>query len=115
MCLLKRDNKDTNCGHEECRNYYLMNKQLCVRDAGQSQLQANLLNNQAILLQNQGQQRSFVPTAMPFNMNIQQILNNKPPAKPAESLNVDDTGAVLLNKKKFKTNGKLYYALDLLN
>ncbi len=30
MCLLKRDEHDTNCGHEECRNYYMLNKQMCA-------------------------------------------------------------------------------------
>ncbi len=30
MCLLKRDEYDTNCGHEECKSYYMLNKQICM-------------------------------------------------------------------------------------
>ena len=37
MCLLKRDEHDTNCGHEACRNYYMLNKQMCMYNMGTPQ------------------------------------------------------------------------------
>lgn len=30
MCLLRRDEQDTNCGHPECKNFYMLNKQICM-------------------------------------------------------------------------------------
>lgn len=30
MCLLKSEQHDTNCGHDECKNFYMLNKQRCV-------------------------------------------------------------------------------------
>jgi len=30
MCLFKRDEQENTCVHEECKNYYLLNKQICM-------------------------------------------------------------------------------------
>lgn len=30
MCLLKRDEQDQNCNHDECKSYYMLNKQICM-------------------------------------------------------------------------------------
>ena len=41
MCLLRRDDQDTNCGHEECRNYYMLNKQICMYNGNQPNANQN--------------------------------------------------------------------------
>ena len=30
MCLFKRDEQDNTCSHDECKNYYTVNKQMCM-------------------------------------------------------------------------------------
>lgn len=30
MCLFKKDDQENSCTHEECKNYYLLNRQTCV-------------------------------------------------------------------------------------
>ena len=30
MCLFKRDEQDNTCNHDECKNYYTVNKQICM-------------------------------------------------------------------------------------
>ena len=41
MCLFKRDEQDNNCNHDECKNYYTINKQICMYNNIQ-QSQGNL-------------------------------------------------------------------------
>ena len=30
MCLFKRGEQDNTCNHEECKNYYTVNKKICM-------------------------------------------------------------------------------------
>jgi len=104
MCLFKRDQKDTNCGHEECKKYYALNKQLCVYNLNPNNQNHTIFPNQNILIQNPNQQRPFVQTGLPPDpINFQQSLNVKRPQNLKESADESEIG--LLNKKKIKTKG----------
>ena len=112
MCLFKRDQKDTNCGHEECKKYYALNKQLCVYNLNNSSASLPMLQNQNILLQNSNQQRQFTQASLSQDpSNFQQSLNGKRPQNLNETTNEHEIG--LLNKKMIKTKGKSFFYVYL--
>lgn len=102
MCLLKLSDRDTNCGHDECKNFYMPNKQVCMYNIGHPS-QAN--NTQGAPLGNMPPQiqlsslLSQKPTAI---INPQQSLNVKRPATAAMDASIGEQETVFLNKKKVK-------------
>lgn len=107
MCLLKRDQKDTNCGHEECKNFYMLNKQLCLQNLNQQQNLSGMLTNPNLFQQAQNQQRAFSQSEVNPNLIIQQTVNPKRNIKVLEQPNSDDNEHLSLNKKKLKSNSKI--------
>src|SRR4051794_35114183 len=99
MCLLKRDQKDSNCGHAECKSYYMLNKQMCVHNGQPNQTPNNLLNSSNILLQSQDIPKSYQQPLMTGSLNIPQTLNGKRGPNVLENLNSDDKDLPILNKK----------------
>jgi hypothetical protein len=103
MCLLKRDQKDTNCGHDECKNFYAMNKQYCVYAMNKPQNPISLLANPGILLQNQNQPpRQFQQQVISSGANVSPSLNTKRPSAYQEPSGAEEEEIGMLNKKKIK-------------
>lgn len=75
MCLLKRELKETNCGHEKCKNFYMLNKQMCMFNLVQPQANTQQNSNTIFQLQNQTPvmaTQAFNPAAL-----TQQSFNQK--------------------------------------
>ena len=106
MCLLKREQTDTGCGHAECKNYYMLNKQLCMHNPLNPQIPTNMLNLSTLLLQAQNPPNSISPALLPYNTNLQQSLNTKRLAKLTDK-EKEDNDATILNKKKMKLKGSV--------
>ncbi len=98
MCLLKRDMKETNCGHPECKSFYMMNKQMCMFDNTQPQI-SNLLKNSNSLFQPQVQVKTLLPQPININNIGQQIINAKRNSSPSNEDEQEDS----LMKKKIKS------------
>ncbi len=106
MCLLKRDQKDTNCGHDECKNFYALNKQYCVYAMNKPQNQMSLLANPSILLQTQNQPpRQFQQAVISPAVNVSPSLNTKRPSAYQEPSGAEEEEIGMLNKKKIKAKG----------
>jgi len=109
MCLLKRDQKDTNCGHEECKSFYALNKHYCVYASNKPQNPLSMLANPNMLLQTQNQApRQFQQAVISPAANISPSLNTKRPSAYQEPAGAQEEEAGMLNKKKIKSNGILY-------
>ena len=106
MCLLKRERKDTNCGHEECKNFYMLNKQMCFLNYNKPQNNLEVSNNVNSLLLAQNQQQQFIKPTFSTKMSTQQNINTNRALKASENLNSDENEFGLLNKKKLKIDGK---------
>jgi len=105
MCLLKRDQKDTNCGHEECKSFYAVNKPYCVYAVNKPQNPLSFLANPSMLLQQQNQApRQFQQAVISPATNISPSLNTKRPSSYQEPLGADEEEVGMLNKKKIKAN-----------
>lgn len=104
MCLLKREQTDTGCGHPDCKNYYMLNKQLCMHNPLTPQIPTNMLNLSTLLLQAQNPPNSLSPAFIPYNTTLQQSLNTKRLAKLTDK-ETEENDATLLNKKKMKLKG----------
>jgi len=106
MCLLKNELQDTGCGHEECRNFYAYNKQMCMFGLSQNQ-PANLLMNTNSLLQSQLQPQALNTSLLSHSLHPIQVpqkaLNAKRSQSPHERSNVDEEESTL--NKKFKAEG----------
>lgn len=102
MCLLKRDEQDTNCGHEECKNYYMLNKQICMYNLASSQ---NSLNIQNSLLGGQSQKNPLISTTPSINANSSQFMPTKKARNPPVQNNILEQEVMNLQKKKIKTEG----------
>lgn len=117
MCLLKRDQKDTNCGHDECKNFYAMNKQYCVYAMNKPQNPISLLANPSILLQTQNQPpRQFQQAVISPGVNASPSLNTKRPSSYQEPSAAEEEEIGMLNKKKIKAKGSIansFYPLTL--
>ena len=54
MCLFKRDSQEGNCTHDECKNYYLLNNQICMHSkqtlSDPRQLMMNFSNDDQMTL-----------------------------------------------------------------
>jgi len=90
--------KETNCGHPECKNFYMINKQMCMFDNNQPQL-SNLLKNSNSLFQPQVQVKTLLPQPININNIGQQIINSKRSSSPLN----DDEHEDSLMKKKIKS------------
>jgi hypothetical protein len=44
MCILKRDEQDNNCNHDECKSFYMLNKQICMYHVNPLQKSNNSTN-----------------------------------------------------------------------
>jgi len=105
MCLLKRDQKDTNCGHEECKSFYALNKHYCVYASNKPQNPLSMLANPNMLLQTQNQApRQFQQAVISPAANISPSLNTKRPSAYQEPAGAEEEEVGMLNKKKIKSN-----------
>jgi hypothetical protein len=101
MCLLKRDEQDTNCGHEECKNYYMLNKQICMYNLATSQ---KSLNGSNPLLNAQTQINSLASQPTTKNSNPSQLLQAKKSRNhPVQTNTLEQENSSLIQKKKIKT------------
>ena len=82
MCLLKRELKETNCGHEKCKNFYMLNKQMCMFSLVQPQ--SNNQQNSNTIYQLQSQTSVIVPQTFNPAALAQQSLNQKRILTPPE-------------------------------
>lgn len=111
MCLLKRSDRDTNCGHDECKNFYMLNKQICMYNINQ-QPQATNTQNVAISAVHPQIQLSSLLSKKPTSfITSQPSLNVKRLANPA---NESDQETFFLNKKQLKPDGKTYVKITCL-
>jgi hypothetical protein len=90
--------KETNCGHAECKSFYMMNKQMCMFDNTQPQI-SNLLKNSNSLFQPQVQVKTLLPQPINISSIGQQIINAKRNSSPSN----DDEQEDGLMKKKIKS------------
>lgn len=77
MCLLKKDDPDSVCNHDECKNHYALNKHFCSIGIPNNQSPAN----QHLLLAAQGQKPTILqhPTLQPINnINVKRSLPKDP-------------------------------------
>lgn len=104
MCIFKREQNDTGCGHPECKNYYMFNKQLCFHNPINPQMPNNILNLSNILQQVQNPPTSLGSTMLHPNLNKQQSLNIKRLGQLSDKKS-DEEESQHLNKKKIKLEG----------
>jgi len=90
--------KETNCGHPECKSFYMMNKKMCMFDNTQPQI-SNLLKNSNSLFQPQVQIKTLLPQPINVNSIGQQIINAKRNSSPSN----EDEQEESLMKKKIKS------------
>lgn len=104
MCLLKGQQTATGCGHSECKNYYMFNKQLCIHSLNNAKTSNNMMGNLSNLLQGQNQPYMLQSSMNAYNPNLPQTLNTKRLAN-VSGIEHENMSA-LLNKKKVKLEGK---------
>lgn len=109
MCLLKRDEQDTNCGHEECKNYYMLNKQICMYNLASSQ---NPLNQANPLLNNQTQKNPLLSQSTILNSNSSPFMPAKKNRNQPVPNNILEQEVINLQKKKVKTEGTNEYFIN---
>lgn len=100
MCLLKRDEQDNNCNHDECKSYYLLNKQICMYHVNPMQKPNNSASN---LLSTQTIKNPLLMTTdiQSSNANLQKM------ARPATIQGIILEQEVnQAQKKKIKLEGK---------
>jgi hypothetical protein len=51
MCLFKKDEQENSCFHEECKNYYQLNKQICMYSRQNQEVKRPKLNEEQNLLE----------------------------------------------------------------
>ena len=99
MCIFKHEQTDTGCGHSECKNYYLLNKQLCIHNPINPQMTTNVFDLSNVL------STSLTPPLLPQNLNIHQALNTERLIKYSDK-ELDMIESRYLNKKKIKVEGR---------
>lgn len=107
MCLLKQSDRDTNCGHDECKNFYMMNKQICMYNTSQVSQPMTSQNNPLNVIQSQIQLNSLLSQKTATSLTPQQSLNAKRPLNQVIENNIGEQESLFLNKKKVKPDGKI--------
>jgi hypothetical protein len=102
MCLLKKDEQDTNCGHEECKNYYMLNKQICMYNLASSQ---NPLNQSIPLLGSQSQKNPLISQTTVLSSHPSQYIPSKKNRNQPLQNNILEQEVMGSQKKKIKTEG----------
>jgi len=105
MCLLKQSDRDTGCGHNECKSFYTLNKPMCVYNLQQSQStpqnpSMNQINSQIQLGSLLSQKPVTTITPVPS-------LNGKRVANTTVEHVIGEQETIFLNKKKVKPEGKI--------
>lgn len=106
MCLLKLSDRDTNCGHDECKNFYMLNKQVCMYNITHPSQGNNSQGGSIGNMPPQIQLSSLLPQKPTTIINPQQSLNTKRPATAQMDASIGEQETVFLNKKKMKPEGK---------
>jgi len=118
MCLLKNELQDTNCGHEDCRNFYAYNKQMSLLGLSQNQVN-NLLLNPNSLLQAQAQPQhlntSLLTQSLHSIIHPQKTLNVKRPQSPHGRAHGDEEEGMLNKKVKTETGSFAAGHFNLVN
>lgn len=105
MCIFKHEQTDTGCGHPECKNYYMLNKQFCIHNPINPQMTNNVFDISNVL------SASLAPPLLPQNLNINHSLNTKRLIKHSDK-ELDNAESQYLNKKKIKLDGRSLGTFD---
>ena len=114
MCLFNRDIQGMNCGHEECKNYYMLNKQMSMYGLSQPS------SSNAIKPATNTIQKPIAQTSQPAGQKSTQSFN------PPQDLNAKRTRAALGDSnlgdleasptnKLVKTESNSFYDINIDN
>lgn len=110
MCLLKPGQTNSQCMHAECRNFYMLNRQMCLHNMTQSLNKASPKQNSS---ETSEDARTHVNLHSPNKtsnvLGKMAQVNIKRSLATRSDVSTDEESDLSLNKKKVKTEGNFYF------
>lgn len=110
MCLLKPNELNNNCTHEECKNFRMLNKPACIYSFNPPNKSNNLIN---LNPSSQNQQNSaFQLQQMPETLGVRPASYGMNPSNSLSNEEFEEDESFLLNKKKLRVDSNTSYGAE---
>lgn len=110
MCLLRPGQTNIQCMHAECRNFYMLNRQMCLHNMTQTQNKASPKQSSSETSEDtRTQPNSHSPNKTSNILSKKAQTNIKKSLATRSDVSTDEESDFSLNKKKVKTEGNFYF------